>query len=149
MTVTGAPAGGGTRHDTDELQLAAAALLVEAARMDGDVADAELDTIHMLLRERFALSDAEASALLAAARDSAEAAAELWSYARVIKDRFDAEERIALVEMLWEVAYADGVLHDYEAHLLRRIAGLIYVSDRDRGAARKRVLARLGLEGGG
>ena len=117
--------------------------------MDGDVADAELDTIHMLLRERFALSDAEASALLAAARDSAEAAAELWSYARVIKDRFDAEERIALVEMLWEVAYADGVLHDYEAHLLRRIAGLIYVSDRDRGAARKRVMARLGLEGGG
>ncbi len=47
--------------------------------------------------------------------------------------------------MLWEVAYADGILHDYEANLLRRIGGLIYVSDRERGAARRRVVARLGL----
>jgi uncharacterized tellurite resistance protein B-like protein len=45
--------------------------------------------------------------------------------------------------MLWEVAYADGQLHDYEASLLRRIAGLIYVGDRESGEARKRVLARL------
>jgi uncharacterized tellurite resistance protein B-like protein len=50
--------------------------------------------------------------------------------------------------MLWEVAYADGVLHDYEHNLLRRIAGLIYVTDRDRGLARNRVLARLGLARG-
>ena len=45
--------------------------------------------------------------------------------------------------MIWEVVYADGILHDHEDSLLRRIAGLIYVSDRDRGDARKRVLARL------
>jgi len=50
------------------------------------------------------------------------------------------------VEMLWEVVYADGVLHDYEANLLRRIGGLIYVSDMDRGNARKRVMTRLGIE---
>lgn len=60
----------------------------------------------------------------------------------MIKDRFDEKERIRLVEMLWEVVYADGQAHDYEANLLRRIAGLIYVADRDSGAARKRVLAR-------
>jgi uncharacterized tellurite resistance protein B-like protein len=51
-----------------------------------------------------------------------------------------------IIEMLWEVVYADGVLHDYEANLLRRIGGLIYVSDRDRGAARKRVMKRLGID---
>jgi uncharacterized tellurite resistance protein B-like protein len=50
-----------------------------------------------------------------------------------------------VIEMLWEVAYADGRLHDYEASLLRRVTGLLYVSDRDSGEARKRVLARLGL----
>ena len=49
--------------------------------------------------------------------------------------------------MLWEVVYADGELHDYEASLLRRIAGLLYVPDRESGEARKRVLARLGVEG--
>ena len=48
--------------------------------------------------------------------------------------------------MLWEVAYADGVLHDYEANLMRRVGGLIYVTDRDRGDARRRVLERLGIE---
>ena len=48
-----------------------------------------------------------------------------------------------MIEMIWEVVYADGELHDYEDSLLRRIAGLIYVSDRDRGAARKRALERL------
>ena len=47
--------------------------------------------------------------------------------------------------MLWEVVYADGVLHDYEASLLRRIAGLIYVSGRESGIARQQVLRRLGL----
>jgi len=50
-----------------------------------------------------------------------------------------------MMEMLWEVAYADGRLHEYEASLARQVAGLIHVSDRDNGAARKRVLARLGL----
>ena len=53
------------------------------------------------------------------------------------------EERIELIEMIWEVVYADGELHDYEANLLRRLGGLLYVSDRERGDARKRVLARL------
>jgi uncharacterized tellurite resistance protein B-like protein len=48
--------------------------------------------------------------------------------------------------MMWEVAYADGALHDYEASLLRRVTGLLYVSDRESGEARKRVLARLGLQ---
>ena len=48
--------------------------------------------------------------------------------------------------MLWDVAYADGELHDLEASLLRRIGGLLYVSDRERGEARKRVLARRGLD---
>jgi len=49
------------------------------------------------------------------------------------------------MEMLWEVAYADGVLHDYEASLMRRVTGLIYVTDQESGAARKRVMQKLGL----
>jgi uncharacterized tellurite resistance protein B-like protein len=55
------------------------------------------------------------------------------------------EDRVRILEMLWEVAYADGALDPEEDALLRRIAGLIHVSDRDRGLARQRVLLRLGL----
>jgi uncharacterized tellurite resistance protein B-like protein len=53
---------------------------------------------------------------------------------------------VELIEMLWEVAYADGVLDEYEDSLLRRVGGLIYVPDRERGEARRRVLKRLGLD---
>jgi uncharacterized tellurite resistance protein B-like protein len=67
------------------------------------------------------------------------------SFTRTIKDGYSPEDRVEIIEMLWEVAYADGVLHDYEANLLRRVGGLIYVSDQDRGDARKRVLTRMGL----
>ena len=56
------------------------------------------------------------------------------------------EERVGILELLWEVVYADGQLHDYEASLLRRVAGLLYVSDRESGEARLRVMGRLGTE---
>ncbi len=131
----------------DELQLAAAVLLCRAARMDDDFAASEREAIHTLMRGRFGLSAEDADALIDAADGQAADAVELSGYVRLVKNGFSHEERVQLVEMMWEVAYADGVLHDYEAHLLRRIAGLIYVSDQERGAARKRVLARLGVDG--
>lgn len=131
------------QHQADELQLAAAALLVEAGRMDNNLDDAERETIARLLRGRFTLSQAESEELMAAASAEVEDAVELYSFARMVKDRFSHDERIELMGMLWEVAYADGQLHDFEASLLRRIAGLIYVSDRESGSARKRAMERL------
>lgn len=133
------------RHSTDELHLAAAVLLVEAARIDGRFEETERKTIKTLIQARFGLDPQETDHLLAEADREAAWAGELWSYVRVIKNRFSHAERVSLIEMLWEVAYADGVLHDYEANLLRRVGGLVYVSDRECGAARKRVLDRLGI----
>ena len=93
------------------------------------------------------MSAAEADELLAEAEQAASASVQWQGFTRAVNDGFAPEERIQVIEMLWEVAYADGQLHDYEASLLRRITGLLYVSDRDSGEARKRVLARLGLAG--
>jgi uncharacterized tellurite resistance protein B-like protein len=129
----------------EERQLAAAALLVEAASMDSQFDAAERATIGQLLRSHFGLSDAEADELLAQAEQAAGESVEWQGFTRALKDGFAPEDRIQVIEMLWEVAYADGRLHDYEASLLRRVTGLLYVSDRDSGEARKRVLARLGL----
>jgi uncharacterized tellurite resistance protein B-like protein len=98
-----------------------------------------------LVRAHFGLSFEEARDLLAEAERAASASVEWHGFTRAIKEGFDHIERVQLIEMLWEAAYADGELHDYEANLLRRIAGLLYVSDRDSGEARKRVLTRLGL----
>jgi uncharacterized tellurite resistance protein B-like protein len=114
----GAPQARGAGHSHEELRIAAAALMVEAAQLD-DAFDA---------------------------RERAESV-QLHGFTRVIKSAFSQEERIELMEMLWEVVYADGELHHYEANLMRRLAGLMQVSDRDAGAARKRALKRLDFSG--
>jgi len=134
-------------HSFAELQVAAAALLVEAAQMDTDFDTAERRKILDLVRARFELTEAEAESLLELADHKVANASQLYSFTRVVKDNFDHDERVELIEMLWEVVYVDGTLHDLEASLIRRVAGLIYVPDRESGAARKRALSKLGLEG--
>ena len=140
---TASPALAGEAGGIDELHLAAAALLAEVALCDANFDDDERAAIAGLVASRFGLSESQALGLVAAAEKAADDATHLLRFTRVIKDNFNPAERVELIEMIWRVVYADGVLHDYEDSLLRRIAGLIYVSDRDRGEARKRVLARL------
>lgn len=131
--------------EKDELQAAAAALLVEAASMDGHFDDAERQSILALMTAHFDLTDEESETLISEAEEVIEKSGHLYAFTRVIKDRYEAEQRIEMIEMLWEVAFADGNVDHFEANLISRIAGLIYVSDRDRGDARKRVMARLGI----
>jgi len=131
----------------DETQLAAAALLVEAARMDELVSEQERGVIARLLAARFGLEAEAVARLVEAAEARVDAAVELFQFTRRLVPALDEAGRIELVEMLWEVALADGVLDPHEDSLIRRVAGLVHVSDQARGAARLRVLARLG--GGG
>lgn len=140
-------AGAADRPQTDELHLAAAALLVESAVMDGHFETAERETIARVLGVRFGLNADETQTLIAKAEQKVSDAVELYGFTRVIKDRLEPEERVQIIEMLWEVAYADETLHDYEAGLVRRVVGLLYVSDRESGEARRRVLARLDMDG--
>jgi len=127
-----------------DIQIAVGALLVEAARMDDRFEAAERAAIRRILARRFSLSPAETERLLAASEQAAAASSQLFRFTQLVVERFGPQERIGLIEMMWEVAYADGVLDPDEDALLRRVAGLIYVPDQDRGAARKRVLQRLG-----
>lgn len=133
--------------DETSLRVAAAALLVETASIDDAFDEKEREVVKRLLQERFGLAAAEAHRLLAEGQRSRDASAQLYGFARAIKERLDPAERIEVVEMLWEVALADGALDPLEDTLLRRIGGLIDVPDRERGLARQRVLARRGVEG--
>jgi uncharacterized tellurite resistance protein B-like protein len=126
----------------EALRVAAAALLVETALIDDRFDDAERTVVKRLLQERFGLAAAQARQLFAEGQRSRDASAQLYGFARAVNERLDPAERVALIEMLWEVALVDGVLDPLEDTLLRRIGGLIDVSDRDRGLARQRVLAR-------
>lgn len=130
-------------HSTSDKQLAAAAILIEAAHMDTSFDDAERATIERVIKDKFDLNGDEAETLIAEAEQLRDQSSQLLRFTRAIKDTYPLEERVELIEMLWEVVYADGELDAHEDNLMRRIGGLIYVSDRDRGDARKRVVKRL------
>lgn len=130
----------------DAPKVAVVALLVRAAATADDRFDErERETITQIVAAHFDLSPPQVERLVAAAVAEEAETMDLFRWAQEIKRNYGEEERVELIERMWEVVYADGVLDDYEANLLRRVAGLIYVPDRESGRARLRVMARLGL----
>lgn len=127
-------------------RVALAALLVEAARTDGDYADVERRQIDRVLADRFGLGPAEVAALRAEGETVQAGAVDLVRFTRIVKDAVPYDERIGVIEALWDVVYADGARDIHESALIRKLCGLLYVEDRDAGLARQRVAARLGLE---
>ena len=129
----------GERNDP---AFALAVLLIEMARSDDRVEVREHSLIERALARRFGLQRDEVTRLIKAAEEGAVRAADLFHFTRVVVENFTEEERIAVIEMLWEVAYSDDLLTGDEDALIRRVAGLIYVSDHDRAEARQRVMRR-------
>ena len=130
-----------------DLRLSVAVLLLEAARQDDQFDAREKAMIEKLLTQRFDLSPQECAQLMVAGEARANRMVQLHGHTSDIVGQMTPDERVHLIEMLWEVAYADGVLDPEEDLLIRRVAGLIYVTDRERVLARQRVLGRLGLQG--
>lgn len=127
-------------------RLAVAVLLIEAATRDDTFSAPERDVIGRLLVEKFGLSAPERDQLVARAEQVNAGMTQLHPFTRVVIEQMDQPARIELIEMLWEVAYADGVLDPEEDGLIRRLGALIHVSDRDRVLARQRALQRLARE---
>ena len=128
---------------TDPVKLASAALLARAAWLDGELDSAEEVALIGLMVERFSLNETEAKEIIAEATEDVDNGNDIYKYTKVVRNSFDNSERVALMEMLWQLVYSDGELHDFEATLMRRLAGLLYVDDRESGAARKRALEKL------
>jgi uncharacterized tellurite resistance protein B-like protein len=129
----------------DDLKLAAATLMIESARLDDTIDDAERERIRELVQWRFGLNESDAADLIRQAEGLTQGPAHWHGLTAGLRDRLDDEERIQIIEMLWDVAYSDGHLHHLEANLLRRVASLLNVTDRASGAARQRAMRRHGL----
>ncbi len=127
------------------LQLAIAALLVEAARADDHYDDRERRIVDRSLQSQFNLSQDEAEKIRIAGEAAQADALDIQRFTRVAKE-MPAEDKITFLEMLWEIILSDGEKDPFEDTLMRRICGLIYVEDRMSGEARARVAARLGTE---
>jgi len=125
-------------------QIAVVALLIEMAQSDRSVDADEFATIERIVRERFALDARTAARLIRAARREFDASLEDWVFAAAVRDGFDAGERIEIVELLWEVVYADGRLARLEESLMRRLSDQLGIGEADREAARAQAFARVG-----
>ncbi|MFT7219455.1 MAG: putative tellurite resistance protein B-like protein [Candidatus Azotimanducaceae bacterium] len=120
-----------TTPDPTRIASAAACLLIEVARSDTNQADVELNQIRRILEDRFEVNKDVTDELMIAATDQVEDAHDLFQFTQVINDAFTYPEKEALLQAMWQVAYADGNLDAIEAHIIRRVAGLLHISHDD------------------
>lgn len=127
------------QFDENDYRLAATALLVHAARIDGQFAEAERTRLRALLRDRFGLDETDAAELLAEASELEREAIDLYQFTSQLNRALEEKGRARLVEMMWQIAYADGVISEFEDNLIWRAADLLGISRRERIALRNRV----------
>lgn len=133
-------------HPEQALQIATAALLLEMMRMDEETKGIEAETVVKVLREQFGLSREALDTILQLAEQEARAATGYHQFTSLINKSCTAEQKCRIVEYLWQVAYADGHLDAHEAHLMRKIADLLYVPHADYVAAKQRGREAAGLQ---
>lgn len=119
--------------------IAACVILLEMARADDDVAAAELDHVSKVLTGGLGVAPGDVDSILAIAGRKQEEAIDLWAYTNLINEHFDTAEKQRLIEMVWEIAYADGRLDQHEDYLVHKIANLLHVPHGDLIAAKLRA----------
>ena len=115
-------------------------LMIEAAYTDGQIDDSELFKIKSSLINIFGENSNEVDTVLEEALKNKNNSKSLHYYTSFINKNFDDDKKLLLIESLWEIVLSDGDIHDFESNLLRRLAGLLYISDINSGNARKRAL---------
>ncbi len=130
-----------SRFADDDYRVAAAALLVHAAAINGSIANSERDKLHGLIKERFDLGDEAADDLVAEATIAEQKSVDLYHFTAKLNRSLDEAGRARMVEMMWQIAYADGVVTEFEDNLIWRAADLLGISQGERVALRERVSA--------
>jgi uncharacterized tellurite resistance protein B-like protein len=143
---------GGEKHpgrfEENDYRLAAAALLIHASTIDGNMTETERGKLRDLLKSRFALDDAATDELIDVGTLAEHEAVDLYHFTSLINRSLDDEGRLGIVEMLWEMVFADGRATEFEDNLMWRVADLLNVSSRDRIALRQRVAGERAESGG-
>ncbi len=125
----------------DDYRVAAAALLINLSGVDGVVTDAERNALHASLKSHFGLDEAETAELIAAAGSREAEAVDLYAFTSVLRRSLDAAGRAQIVEMMWEIVFADGAVHEIEDNIVWRAADLLGVSSRERIELKRRIAA--------
>ena len=132
----------------NDYRLAAVALLVHAAAIDGDMSQNERDKLHFVVKRRFALDEALADELIDKATQAEHEAVDLYHFTSQLNRTLDEEGRARVIEMMWEIVYADGRRDELEDNLLWRAADLLGVSSWERIELRERIEKEIGKSDG-
>ena len=130
------------KEDTKNLELLSG-LMIESAYTDGQIDDNEINKIKLSLIDIFEENPHDVDMVLNEAIRNKNNSKSLHYYTSFINKNFSEERKLLLIEVLWEIVLSDGKIHDYESNLIRRLAGLLYISDVNSGNARKKALHKL------
>ncbi|MEX0964987.1 MAG: TerB family tellurite resistance protein [Pseudohongiellaceae bacterium] len=120
-----------TDPSLSKIDLTCAALLIEVMNSDHEFDEREHQEILAVLKQSYSVADEDLKELTKLAKDEARDATSLYEFTRLINDNFDAQQKVALIENMWRIAFSDERLDKYEDHLIRKISDLIYVSHSD------------------
>jgi len=126
-----------TSHD---VRIATCALLLEMANIDGEFSELEKESIVEVLKNNYQLSAEHAAALMKAAEDELEKSIDLWQFAKHINENYSNEEKIKVIETVWQVIYTDGILDKHEDYLVHKLAKLLRLSHKQLIDAKLKVL---------
>ena len=118
-------------------------LMIEAANSDGNIDSDEINKIKKIIINIFKEDKEEVELTLNNAIQNSNNSKSLFFYTSKINKNYSEEKKLLLIETLWEIVLSDGKLHDYETSLIRRLAGLLYISDVNSGNARKKALDKI------
>ena len=121
------------------LQLASAVLLLEVAQADRDYSNQEKEKIQQAISSKFSLSDEEIQQLMSLADEKSEQATDYHQFTSLLNKNFSNQQKIRLIELMWQVAYADGELDPHEDHFIRKISELLYLRHSELLSARERA----------
>tara|TARA_B100001248_G_C27398296_1_gene467527 strand:- start:5451 stop:5888 length:438 start_codon:yes stop_codon:yes gene_type:complete len=127
------------KDDINDLEILCG-LMIEAANSDGKIDNIEIEKINNSLIKTFKEDKKQVQSVLEMAVKNKNNSKSLFFYTSKINKNYSYEKKLLLIEILWEIVLSDGQIHDYETSIIRRLAGLLYISDVDSGNARKRAL---------
>ena len=133
------------KEDQDDLnssviEEAVVVLLLRAANIDGNKDEQEIESIKKLIIKQFNYDEKKADILIDFAIEKEESSADLFEWSKIINDNYDLDSKKIVFSMMCEIICADGLIDPFESNLIRRLSGLLYISDKDAGAIKKKVL---------
>jgi uncharacterized tellurite resistance protein B-like protein len=132
----------GSEADGHDVRVATCALLLEMSYIDGAFTRSERERMITLLKKRFGLSHSHAESLMASAHEEREESVDLWRFARLINEHYSLEEKLRIIETIWDMAYADGRLDKHEDYLVHKLAKLLRLTHSQLIDAKLKVKAR-------